>query len=422
MNFAVSLICLLLVPFSFAGLALIQQGLGRSRSAAHAMLGGICALSVSAIAFVLIGSAWAGYPGGPNHSFFAGGIAWNWLGAAPRWGHAATDDGLYASLVLCLQLLSVALTAMIPVSTGNDRWRLRSICASSALLACGVFPLFAHWLWGGGWLSQLQNTLGLPPLLDVGGAGTIHVIGGLSALCVAWLLGPRRGKYDDGMAAAIPGHNIVLVLFGCVLALVGWTGLNMAASLLFHDALPQELLLVFLNALLCASAGCLAAVATTRLRYRKVDASLSANGWVAGLVAGSAACGQISPAAAIFTGLVAGALMTFVVEALELKLFVDDPAGSIAVHAVAGFWGLLACGFFARTHASHLAQLSSQMVGVATLLGVMLPLIYLTNALLNKIMPYRVDDDGDLQGMDIRELGAGAYPEFVLHADDLIPR
>lgn len=422
MSLAVCLICLLLVPFAFGGLALIQQGLGRSRSAAHAMLGTLCAIAVSAIVFVLIGSAWAGYPGGPMHSFFAGGVRWNWLGAVPFWGRAATDGALYPSLVLCLQVFAVALAAIIPVSTGNDRWRLRAICASSALFACVLFPLFAHWVWGGGWLSQMQHSFSLPPFLDAGGAGVIQVVGGLAALSIGWLLGPRQGKYDQGIAAAIPAHNIVLVLFGCILALVGWTGLDASASLLFYDAPPASLVLVAINALLCASAGCLAAVATTRLRYRKIDASLSANGWVAGLVAGSAACGLVSPLAAVCTGIVAGTLVTFVVEALELKLFIDDPGGSIAVHVVAGVWGLLACGFFANHNATHTAQLLSQLVGIATLLGMMLPLIYLANLLLSKVVPYRVDADGDWQGMDIRELGAGAYPEFVIHADELVPR
>jgi Amt family ammonium transporter len=215
------------------------------------------------------------------------------------------------------------------------------------------------------------------------------------------------------------------VLFGCLLALVGWIGLDAATSILFYAAGPTQVAGIVVNAALSASAGCLAAVAVTRARYRKPDASLSANGWIAGLVAGSAACALVTPVAAIGTGLIAGVLVTYLIEIFELRLLVDDPGGAISVHAAAGLWGLLALGIFGQfpdsiaTRAEHLL---SQFVGVATLLGLMLPLIHAANLLLNRIAPYRVDSDGDWQGMDIRELGAGAYPEFVVHADEFVPR
>jgi Amt family ammonium transporter len=285
-----------------------------------------------------------------------------------------------------------------------------------------IFPLFTHWVWGGGWLANLPAIFGLPSFIDAGGASVIQVVGGLFALSVAWVLGPRQGKYTDGMATAIPGHNIVLVLFGCLLALVGWTGLDIAISTLFYNAAPQQIVMTVINAVLSASAGCLAAVLTTQLRYRKPDASLSANGWIAGLVAGSASCGLVSPLAAAFIGLVAGGLVTFSVEALELKLLIDDPGGAISVHLGAGLWGLLAAGLFAPATGPRAAMLLSQLLAIATLLGVLFPLIHAGNLLLNLLVPYRVDADGDWQGMDIRELGAGAYPEFVMHADEFIPR
>jgi Amt family ammonium transporter len=175
--------------------------------------------------------------------------------------------------------------------------------------------------------------------------------------------------------------------------------------------------------MLSASAGCLAAVAITRARYKKPDASLSANGWIAGLVAGSAACAMVSPVAAIDIGLVAGVLVPYMIEAFELKLQVDDPGGAISVHAGAGVWGLVAVGLFGHfpegTRGGHVL---AQLVGIGALLGVTLPLLYAGNLLLNRFSTYRVDNDGDWQGMDIRELGAGAYPEFVVHADEVVPR
>ncbi len=425
MNLAVCLLCIILVPLAAAGLALIHQGLGRSRSAAHAMLATLCALGVSAIVFVLFGSAWAGYTNGLAHTLQLAGNHWDWLGAEPFFANGLAPSLLrspYPALVLALQMFAVGLASLIPISAGTDRWRLVAICASSALFAGIIFPLFAHWVWGAGWLAQLTPLFGLPPFTDAGGAGVLQVVGGLTALSVAWILGPRQGKYADNVATAIPGHNIVLVLFGCLLALIGWIGLESAASMLFYALNSIQIIVVAINAMLSASAGCLAAVLITQIRYRKPDASLSANGWIAGLVAGSASCGIVSPLAAFFIGLVAGTLVTFLVETLELKLLIDDPGGAISVHLGAGLWGLLAFGLFAPTTGTRSALLLAQLVGIATLLGVIFPLVHLGNLLLNKLIPFRVDADGDWQGMDIRELGAGAYPEFVVHADEFVPR
>jgi Amt family ammonium transporter len=419
-----SLLCILLSPLAAAGLALIHQGLGRSRSAAHAMLATLCVLAISAIVFVLIGASWAGFAGGAAHTFQAGGTQWNWLGNDTSFVNSLHLDGSTRPVMMCLQIFAVGLAAVIPLSSGTDRWRLAPICLATALFAGFIYPLFTHWAWGGGWLAQLETNFGIAPFFDAGGAGVIQVMGGLMALSVAWILGPRRGKYsDDGMATAIPGHNIVLVLFGCLIALVGWIGLDSAASILFYGAAPEQIAGVIINAVLSASAGCLAAVATTQIRYRKPDASLSANGWIAGLVAGSAACAFTSPVATIFIGAVAGVLITYMVELFELRLLVDDPGGAISVHAGAGIWGLIAVGIFGRqSTASPGTHILAQFIGIATLLGFMLPLIHACNLLLNRLLPYRVDRDGDWQGMDIRELGAGAYPEFVIHADEFVPR
>jgi Amt family ammonium transporter len=422
------LICLLfiaLIPLAIAGLALIHQGLGRSRSAAQTMLATLCALGIAAIVFIVLGEAWAGYAGGAQHVFLVGGVSWDWLGRERFFAEGLRGPGPVSSvglLSLCLQVFTVGMVALIPISTGSDRWRLAAICASSAVLAGLVYPMFSHWVWGGGWLAQMQRNFGLTPFVDAGGAGVVQVIGGLSALSVGWVLGPRRGKYAGGVASAIPGHNIVQVLFGCLLALVGWIGLDASASLLFYGATVEQLVWVVINALLAASSGLLAAVLTTRLRYRKPDASISANGWVAGLVAGSAGCCYLSPGQTIFVGLIAGSLVTWLVELFEMVLLVDDPGGAISVHAGAGIWGLLAFGLLGPANGQRGEQLLAELVAVATLLGLMLPLIHGMNLLLNRLVPFRVDRDGDWQGMDIRELGSGAYPEFVLHADEFVPR
>ncbi len=420
---ATCILLILLVPLAGAGLALINTGLGRSRSAAHSMLASLCVVAVAALVFFACGFAWQGYLGRPAHVVTLAGKGWNLLAAEPLFLRGLKLDGSPASLAAWLEMLSVGLAALIPLGSGADRWRLPASCASTALLAGITYPLFAHWVWGGGWLAQLGANYGLGHgFLDAGGSSSIQAVGGLTALAIAWILGPRLGKYSrDGIPAAIPGHNSVLVLFGCVVALVGWLGLNSAGAILFTGAAPAGTVLVGINTVLSAAVAALAAAMITQIRFGKPDASLVANGWVGGLVASSAACASVTPATAVFIGLVAGVLVIFAVELLEVRLRVDDPSGAVSVHAVAGIWGVLALGFFARLPGSA-GQWLAQLIGVATLLGFVLPLTYGLNWLLNRFYPQRAPMEGERLGMDVNELGATAYPEFVIHTEEFIPR
>lgn len=429
MTLVLCLVCILLMPLVILGLGLVHVGLGRSRSAAHAILATLTALSVAAIAFVVLGFSFAGYSGGPAHAFVLANVRWDWLGAERLFAHAVSlnDPGSSAilPLLLCFQVFAVAIAASIPIGAGSDRWRLGAVTLSTACFSTLIWPTFAHWAWGGGWLAHIGATFGLASgFVDAGGSATIHATGGLTALALAWVLGARKGKYShDGTATAIPGHNIVLAFTGCFVAFLGWLGLNAAGSLLFYGVGVARVAAIVLNTTLSAAAAGLAALALTRFRFGKPDASLTANGWVGGLVASSAGCAFVSPGPAILIGLVAGILVVYSAEVLELKLFIDDPAGSVSVHAVAGIWGTLAVGLFVQTAPGMRgAQIVAQLVGIAALLGFVLPLAFALNALINRIIPQRVDRDGDWQGMDIHELGAGAYPEFVVHSDEFVPR
>jgi Amt family ammonium transporter len=436
---AACLFFIFLVPFAGAGLSLINAGLGRSRSAAHIMVASLSVISIAAVVYFICGFAWQGYIGRPGHVLSIAGKGWNWIAAEPFFFRGLAHDGSPASLAALLQIFCVGLAALIPLGSGADRWRLQATCLSTALLAGWTYPLFAHWVWGGGWLAQLGANYGLGRgFVDAGGAGSIHVLGGLTALAVTWILGPRRGKYSpDGLAPAIPGHNAVLVLFGCLLAWIGWLGLNCAGAVLFTGSEPKLAALIAINTLLSAAAATLTAAVITGLRFGKPDASLCANGWIGGLVASSASCAFVAPAEAVVIGLVAGTLVTFSVEWFELGLEIDDPGGAVSVHAIGGMWGLLALGIFARFHGpvlniasgslllaagSESGQWLAQVVGVATLLGFVLPLTYGLNWTLNRLCPFRVSAEGERQGMDLHELGAGAYPEFVKHTEEFIPR
>jgi Amt family ammonium transporter len=418
----------LLVPFAIAGLALINTGLGRSRSAAHSMMASLMAVAVAALLYFVIGFSLQGFAGGPVHTISLGGKAWDWIAAEPFFMRGLQFDGSPSSLMALLQIFSVGLAALIPLGAGADRWRLGPICASSALLAGLTYPLFGNWVRGGGWLAQLGANYGLGHgVVDVGGSSSIQVVGGLTALSLAWILGPRRGKYSaEGMPAAVPGHNAVLVALGCFLATMGWCGLNSAGTILFAHGDASRCVLVTLNTLLAGGSAGLTAAAITHVRFRKPDASLTVNGWIGGLVASSAACAFVKPAAAVLIGIIAGALVTFAVEWLEFELKVDDPGGSISVHAVSGIWGVLAVGIVAHFPPSMLGvdsgQWLSQLIGIATLVGFVLPMTYGLNWLLNRVYPQRVDIDGERQGMDLHELGADAYPDFVTHADEFIQR
>jgi Amt family ammonium transporter len=408
------------VPFAIAGLALINTGLGRSHSATHSMLSSICVVAIAALVYSICGFAWQGYFGRPAHVVMLAGKPWNWIAAEPLFLRGLKSDASAASATAWLQMLGVGLAALIPLGTGAGRWRLSAICASTAMLAGFTYPLFGHWMWGGGWLAQLGMNYRLGRgIVDAGGSGSIHAVGGLTALSIAWILGPRRNKYSrDGVPNAIPGHNAVLVLLGCVFALVGWLGLNSAGAILFAGIAPAETIVVAVNTLLAASVAALSALMITRLRYAKPDASLVANGWVSGLVASSAGCSSLTPAASLFTGLVAGLLVTLSIEFFEVRLGLDDPGGAISVHAVGGFWGLLAVGFFAHSPAAAGGQWLAQVVGIATLLGFVLPLTYGLNWLLGRLLPQRASSDGDRLGMDMYELGGTAYPEFVTHTEE----
>ncbi len=413
---AAALLLLLLAPLALAGLALINAGLGRSRSAAQSLLGSLAIVGVSAIAFALIGASVAGVSGAAGHTFHLAGKSWDWMGAGPVLLRGFASMPSQAQLGLLFDFLAVACAALVPWGSGADRLRLMAGCAIATIVGVLVFPFLAHWAWTGGWLAQLGNNFSFGAgFVDPGGGAVIHLTGGLAALAVVWIAGPRKGKFPQGgFATAMPGHNAVYILFGSLLAFAGFAAFNAAGALLWLHASVAALPVTVLNTWLSASGAIAATLAVTRIRFGKPDASLCANGWLAGLVASSGSASLVSPASALFIGLVAGMFTPLLVEFLELAVAIDDPSGGITVHGAGGLWGLLAGGIFSAQPGQVLAQL----IGVATVLGLGLPVLYLSLKGLNRIVPLRADSDGERLGMDLHELGGGAYPEFVIHRDD----
>jgi len=418
-------LCILLIivsPLSVAGLALLNTGLTRSRSAAHTITASLCIFSVAAISYAAVGFAFQGAAGGLQHVLIVAGKPWGWLATGSVFLRSVRFDASPSGLIALLQMSSVGLAAAVALGAGADRWRLSACAASTALLAAWTYPLFAHWAWAGGWLASLGANYGIGAgFLDAGGSSCIQALGGLNALAIAWILGPRRGKYSqNGMPAALPGHNVVFAIFGCLLAMIGWIALNAASAIVFYQVDTARIALVAINTILtCAASGLMTAL-VTNARLGKPDSSLIANGWMGGLAAGSAACAFVSPFSAIVIGIVAGTLVPLAVELFEAKFRVDDPGGAIPSHGVVGLWGVLAVGLFPNwtSSAPHPGQLLAQAIGLATLIGCVLPMTYALNWLLNLVLPQRVAREGEWQGMDLHELGGGAYPEFVTRGDD----
>jgi ammonium transporter, Amt family len=415
---AVCLISILLMPCAACGLAMINAGMGRSRSAAHSLLGALSVVSLGAVVYFVLGSALQGYAGGPAHVLAAGGKFWDWAGAGPLLLRGIEFDGSAPALTVMFGLFAAGIAALIPMGAAAERLRLAAACVSTALFAGVVYPFYAHWAWGGGWLAQLGAAGHAGPgFIDSGGSGTIHLLGGLSALAITWILGPRLGKYHaGGMPAAIPAHNVAYVLLGCFLAWLGFLGIDCAGAILFTSIDVAHAGVIPVNATLASGAALLAAAAITNSRFGKTDASLCANAFVGGLVASAAGCAVMRPAGAFLVGAVAGALVVFSVELLEMRLKVDDPGGAVSVHAIGGAWGLLSVALFARGAAPD--QWLAQITGIASLIGFGLPLIYSLNWLLNRLMPLRVLPENERQGLDLSELGAGAYPDFITHTDE----
>jgi len=415
-GFALAFGLLMLAPLALAGVALVNTGLGRSRSAAQSLLGSISIAAAAIVMFALVGAALAAPASGAGHMLTLGGKQWGWAGMGPLALHGFSSMPARTQLGDLFAFFAVAMAALIPWGAGSDRLRTMAGLGVAVTLGVLVFPLLTFWIWGPGWLGQLGTNYGLGSgFLDPGGAASSHVLGGLAALVVIWLAGPRRGKFPrEGLSTAMPGHNAVYVLFGCMAALIGWLAWNSAGALLWLNAAPADLPLTAVNTMLSAAGAMGATMVVTRVRFGKPDASLCANGWMAGLVTSSACAAVVTPFEALLVGIVSGIATPLLVEVLELALSLDDPTGALSVHAVSGLWGLFAAGMFAHGR----GQMMAQLMGIATLLGLVLPSLYLLLAVLNRFVPFRVEADGERIGMDLHELGGAAYPEFVVHRDE----
>jgi Amt family ammonium transporter len=434
-NFVWTLITGFLVMFMQAGFAAVETGLCRAKNANHTIMMnfmvygiGLFAYWVCGFALQMGGAAGASSLGGaaPLSGEFALHLAGKTWGLWGTHGFFLTQGGTYDVAVMVLFLFEmVFMDTAATIVTGGcaERWKFAAFAVSSVFLAAITYPLFANWAWGGGWLAGLGSNFGLGAgYADFAGSGVVHAVGGLSALAVAIIVGPRIGKYNrDGSSNAIPGHDITMVLIGCFILAFGWFGFNPGSTLGASGSL--RIATIAVDTMLAGATGSFGAVFYMWVRYGKPDASMGGNGLLAGLVAITAPSGYVNTIGAAIIGLIAGVLVCLSVEYIDRVARIDDPVGAISVHGTCGLWGVLSVGLFADGTGvggvkglfyGDAGQLVAQMIGVVTLLGIVFTLSFVFNLIVDYFVGQRVSPQSELEGLDIPEMGALGYPEFVL--------
>lgn len=357
-NFTWTLVAGFLVMFMQAGFAIVETGLCRAKNANHTMMMNFMVYGIGMFAYYLIGftiqmggvGAVANLGGTPPlNTEYTITVFGKTLGLFGQHGIFLMQGHTYDVSVMVMflfQMVFMDTTTTIVTGSAAERWKFAAFFISTFLLAAFTYPLFGNWAWGGGWLATLGANFGLGHgYVDFAGSGVVHSVGGLTALAVAIIIGPRIGKYTrQGNANAIIGHDIVLVLTGCFILAFGWFGFNPGSTL---GATDLRIGTVAVNTMLAGMMGGFGAMFYMWMRYGKPDASMSGNGLLAGLVAITAPCAFVNPVSACIIGLIAGVLVCLSVEFIDRIVKVDDPVGAISVHGANGLWGVISTGLFA---------------------------------------------------------------------------
>ncbi len=435
-NLAWVLVAAFLVMFMQAGFAMVETGFTRARNAANTMAMNLVIYPVGVLGFWLVGYGlmlggvreWPtlGPPVAGAHEVAVtlAGRAYGLFGAAKfALVTAAGDPPALAMFLFAAVFMDTAAT--IPTGAMAERWKFSAFLVYGLFMSTLLYPLYANWVWGGGWLSALGANAGLGHgHVDFAGSSVVHMTGGMTALAGAVVLGPRLGKYRlDGTVSPMPGHNLPLSVVGTLVLAFGWFGFNAGSTL--SGASPR-IALVAVNTMLSSSAGAVAALLYVWSSLRKPDVGMACNGLLGGLVAITASCAFVSPAAAVLIGAVAGTLVVRTVVLLERRLRIDDPVGAIAVHGACGTWGALALGLFADGSYgigwNHVAgpvrglffgdagQLAAQLVGVAVNALFVFASSYGFFRLVERAMGNRVPAEVEQAGLDALEMGTDAYP------------
>ena len=391
-----TLIGAFLVYFMQAGFAMVETGFTRAKNA-----GNICMKNM--MDFVL-GSLF----------FFLIGFALMFGGDSPIIGTAgffnptslADADGMFNGLpigvFMIFHTVFCATAATIVSGAMAERTKFSAYLAYSACISIFIYPVTGHWIWGGGWLSNLG-------FHDFAGSTAVHMVGGVLAFIGAKMLGPRLGKYNkDGSANGIPGHNLPLGVLGVFILWFCWFGFNCGSTTGATTSLGD----IAMTTNLAAAAATLMALATTWIKYGKPDVSMTFNGSLAGLVAITAGCDVVSNYAALAIGAIAGVAVVFIIDFVDKNLKVDDPVGAVGVHGCCGAMGTILTGVF-----SSEISFVTQVIGVVSTIAYVVVLGLIVFTVINKTIGLRVSEQEEKDGLDLHEHGAPAYANFHLHQD-----
>jgi ammonium transporter, Amt family len=442
-NFVWTLVTGFLVMFMQAGFAAVETGLCRAKNANHTMMMNFMVYGLGLFAYWVMGFAIqeggaAGITNLGGLNPLNGEVAIKFLGG--NWGLFGSK-GFFLSgstydvgvmVMFLFQMVFMDTAATIVTGAAAERWKFAAFAMSSMFLAAITYPLFGNWAWGGGWLSALGSNYHLGHgYVDFAGSGVVHAVGGLSGLALALIVGARIGKFNrDGTPNPMPGHDITMVLIGCFILAFGWFGFNPGSTLGASGAGNLRIGTIAVDTMLAGATGSFGAFFYMWIRYGKPDASMSGNGLLAGLVAITAPSGFVNTVGAAIIGFTAGMLVCLSVEFVERVMKVDDPVGAISVHGACGLWGVISVGLFADgTYGGGWngvdgtvkglfygdpGQLVAQIIGCATLLGIVFTISYLANWAIDGIVGQRVGAASELEGLDLPEMGAVGYPEFQL--------
>lgn len=384
------------------GFAMVETGFTRAKNAGNIVMKNFMDLALGSIVFwvigfgLMFGSDYKGILGIPD--FF---IMGDYSSSFP------------SMAFIIFQTVFCATAATIVSGAMAERTKFSVYCIYSILISALIYPVSGHWIWGGGWLSQLG-------FHDFAGSTAVHMVGGIAALVGAKLLGPRIGKYNpDGTVNAIPGHSLTLGALGVFLLWFGWFGFNGCSTVCATgDAALMSMSKIFVTTNMAAAAGATATMFYTWARYGKPDVSMTLNGALAGLVGITASCDMVSVAGAFCIGTLAGVLVVMAVEFFDQKLKIDDPVGAISVHGVCGAFGTICVGLFAEEgglfYSGSSDLLVTQLTGiiaVATYVFITMTIIF---KLLDKTIGLRVSPQEEISGLDMEEHGlASSYADFM---------
>lgn len=405
-----------LVFWMQAGFAMVETGFTRAKNAGNIIMKNLMDFCIGTIVFSLLGyslmmgqDCLRGLVGLPNMDMWSSFKAFI---ASP------TDGSFTGASVFVFNLVFCATAATIVSGAMAERTKFSAYCIYSAVISLFVYPIEAHWIWGGGWLSQLG-------FHDFAGSCAIHMVGGIAALVGAIFLGPRLGKYvrdESGKVIkvnAIPGHSITLGALGVFILWLGWYGFNGAAA-----TSASELASIFLTTTIAPSVATVTTMLYTWIKNGKPDVSMCLNASLAGLVAVTAGCDAFDALGAAIVGIVSGILVVVVVEWLDIGLHIDDPVGAVGVHCANGIWGTIAVGLLANPvapagldgllYTGSAKLLGIQLIGFVSVAAYSAVLMCAVFALIRKFNGLRVTSEEELLGLDITEHGLpSAYPDFA---------